>query len=71
MSATVGEQIYKPLLASSIFYPLLAICGILTLIHFWQQSLRHVKMGNKLPGPTPLPVVGNALEAFMLGPNGK
>ncbi|KAI7815579.1 cytochrome p450 [Rhyzopertha dominica] len=67
--AAVEEHMHKPLISAGVFYPLLAVCGILALIHFYQQSLHVVKLGRKLPGPFALPIVGNCLEAFRLGPN--
>lgn len=38
---------------------------------YWKTSRRHmVELANKIPGPTGLPIIGNALE-FIGNPNGK
>ncbi|XP_066140702.1 cytochrome P450 4g1-like [Euwallacea fornicatus] len=47
---------------------LLGIVLILTIYHFWFQSLRHVKMVKNIPGPKPVPILGNALHVIGLGP---
>ncbi|XP_049865564.1 cytochrome P450 4g15-like [Pectinophora gossypiella] len=44
-----------------IFYPLLAVTTGLWLFHRWQQQTKFFKMGNAIPGPLNLPIVGNAL----------
>ncbi|XP_066253888.1 cytochrome P450 4g1-like isoform X2 [Euwallacea similis] len=50
---------------------LLGIILILTIYHFWFQSLRYVKMAKNIPGPKPIPILGNALEVLGLGPEGE
>ncbi|XP_026491077.2 cytochrome P450 4g15-like [Vanessa tameamea] len=47
-----------------IFYPLVLLATGLWLIYRWQQQSRLHTLGNKLPGPLPIPVFGNALLAF-------
>ncbi|XP_046978516.1 cytochrome P450 4g15-like [Vanessa cardui] len=47
-----------------IFYPLVLLATGLWLLYRWQQQSRLHKLGNKLPGPLPVPVFGNALLAF-------
>nr|WKR34925.1 cytochrome P450 CYP4G354 [Monolepta hieroglyphica] len=50
---------------SSIFTSILFIipaCTIFTLFvyEYWLRNQRHYKLGNKIPGPTPIPIFGNA-----------
>ncbi|XP_050362594.1 cytochrome P450 4g15-like [Nymphalis io] len=47
-----------------IFYPLVLLATGLWLLYRWQQQSRLHKLGNKLPGPLPVPVFGNALLAY-------
>nr|AVL92841.1 CYP450 [Locusta migratoria] len=49
---------------SSVLYPFLIVTAILTIIHYWQQNTRYVKLGNKLPGPPALPFIGNLHYLF-------
>ncbi|XP_018327476.1 cytochrome P450 4g15-like [Agrilus planipennis] len=52
-----------------LFYPLSFILICLALYHYWQQSTRYVRLGRKLPGPKPIPLFGNALEALLMKPD--
>lgn len=54
-----------------IFYPLLLVATGLWLLHRWQQKSKLYKLGNKIPGPMPLPIFGNALMAIGKPPSGK
>ncbi|CAG9761915.1 unnamed protein product [Ceutorhynchus assimilis] len=71
MSAVVGTEI---LAAPASFVPNLFVTvlfGTVTLLaiyHFWFQSLHYVKLSKNIPGPTPLPFVGNALMAIGVSP---
>lgn len=47
-------------LLTPIVIPLMTLIVVLTAVHYWQQQTRLMKMGNKLPGPPALPLVGNA-----------
>lgn len=50
--------------ATSVFYFLLAPAILLWFV-YWKLSRRHlVELGDKLPGPTPLPVIGNLLTVL-------
>ncbi|CAK1551938.1 unnamed protein product [Leptosia nina] len=63
MTLVEDSQTYQ-LSARLIFYPLVLLATGLWLLYRWQQQSRLHKLGNKLPGPMPLPVFGNALLAF-------
>ncbi|XP_030750789.1 cytochrome P450 4g1-like [Sitophilus oryzae] len=55
---------------SNIYFTiLLGVTTLLTLYHFWFQSLRYVKLAKTIPGPRPLPILGNVLEGVGLNPN--
>jgi hypothetical protein len=55
------EQIVQgSVFASPLVMPLLAIIFVLTAVHFWQMSRRERKIGDMIPGPPTIPVVGNA-----------
>lgn len=43
-----------------LILPLIFIFISLTLLHFYLQSRRIAKIGNKIPGPPTLPIIGNA-----------
>lgn len=50
--------------ATSVFYFLLAPAIVLWFV-YWKLSRRHlVELGDKLPGPTPLPVIGNLMTVL-------
>lgn len=50
--------------ATSVFYFLLAPAILLWFV-YWKLSRRHlVELGDKLPGPTPLPVIGNLMTVL-------
>lgn len=50
--------------ATSLFYFLLAPAIVLWFI-YWKVARRHlVELGNKLPGPPTLPVIGNLLTVL-------
>lgn len=45
---------------SPLLLPLITVVVALTVVHFWQQTRRERKMGDLIPGPPTLPIVGNA-----------
>lgn len=63
---TVVEDVNPGALNSTrlFFYPLVLLATGLWLLYRWQQQSKLHKLGNKLPGPLPIPVFGNALLAL-------
>ncbi|XP_030750790.1 cytochrome P450 4g1-like [Sitophilus oryzae] len=57
------------ILSNAYLTALFGAVAVLAIYHFWFQSLRYVKLASKIPGPTPLPVVGNIFIALGLSPN--
>lgn len=55
VQSTARVWYYSPLMV-----PLIAVIAALTVYHFWDQSRRMAKMGNAIPGPPTLPLLGNA-----------
>lgn len=51
---------------SAVFSPIMIflsmIAVLLAVVHFWQQSRRHRKIGDLIPGPPTIPLFGNALS---------
>lgn len=45
---------------SPLFMPLAIVLVTLVTIHFWQITRRERKMGNQMPGPPTIPIIGNA-----------
>jgi hypothetical protein len=54
-SISMGESFMSPLVL-----PLATVVVALFVVHFWQISRRERKLGDLLPGPPTLPLVGNA-----------
>ncbi|XP_013135274.1 PREDICTED: cytochrome P450 4g15 [Papilio polytes] len=47
-----------------IIYPLVLITTLLWVLYRWQTQSKLYKLGNKLPGPSAVPIFGNALLAL-------
>jgi hypothetical protein len=56
----VEQIIQGGLLSSPLLMPLLGVVFVLAVVHFWQLSRRDRKIGDLLPGPPVLPILGNA-----------
>lgn len=55
---------------SPLFKPLATILATLVTIHLWQITRRNRKMGEQIPGPPTLPIIGNAHTFLKLNNNG-
>lgn len=53
-----------------IIYPLVLIATLLWVLYRWQTQSKLYKLGNKLPGPSAVPIFGNALLALGKKPDG-
>lgn len=56
-------------LFTPLVIPLMTIVVVLAAVHYYQQQQRLMKMGAKLPGPAPLPLIGNAHMILGLTPH--
>lgn len=56
---------------STVFILILFIILALTAIHVYFKSQESYKLGIQIPGPEPLPILGNALLALGKTPDGK
>nr|QYA71975.1 cytochrome P450 [Anoplophora glabripennis] len=64
----VGDGL--PLSFSSILMlVLISICTLLIVYEYWFRNLRYVKLGNKMPGPRTIPLLGNAYLAIGQSPS--
>lgn len=52
--------VLETLLSTPLVIPLLTIAAILAAVHYFQTQTRLMKLGQKIPGPPSLPLVGNA-----------
>lgn len=60
LTMAVEQIVQGGVLSSPLLMPLLAIVAVLAAVHFWQMSRRERKIGDLLPGPPTIPIVGNA-----------
>jgi cytochrome P450 family 4 len=56
----VEQMIEGSTFSSPLFLPLLTVVATLVALHFWQTTRRERKIGNKIPGPPTIPILGNA-----------
>lgn len=56
---------------STILIPILFVILAVTAIHAYYKSQESFKLGIRIPGPEPIPILGNALMAVGKSPNGK
>lgn len=54
-----------------LILPLIFVTISLTLLHFYLESRRIAIIGNKIPGPPTLPIIGNAHYVWSKTHNGK
>lgn len=70
-TATVTPDVTSPgavLSATNVFYFLL-LPALLLWYAYWKISRKHmVELAAKIPGPKPLPIIGNALEFMGTSP---
>ncbi|CAG2059661.1 unnamed protein product [Timema podura] len=62
MVAVIEPLVSNGFLTNAVFYPLIFISAALTALYIWQQQTNLFKHGNKIPGPTALPFLGNIHE---------
>ncbi|XP_011501501.1 PREDICTED: cytochrome P450 4g15-like [Ceratosolen solmsi marchali] len=55
-------------LSPVVFWSLITIATVLAVAHYFIETSRIVKMGNKLPGPKTVPFFGNAILAVGVDP---
>lgn len=65
------ESLVSSNFTSSVFIFLAGIVTILGLYEYWFRSLRTSKLGNQIPGPPTIPILGNAHLALGRSPTGK
>lgn len=56
---------------SALFIVVLFMILAVTCIHVFYKSQESFKLGLQIPGPEPIPILGNALMALGKTPNGK
>lgn len=54
-----------------LILPLIFVTISLALLHVYLQTRRIAKIGNKIPGPPTLPIIGNAHYVWNKTHNGK
>ena len=66
-----GPEINPGIGFSVIFIPILFVISALTAIHVYFKSRESYKFAIRIPGPEPIPILGNALMAIGKTPNGE
>lgn len=56
---------------ATLFIVILFMILAVTCIHVFYKSQESFKLGLQIPGPEPIPILGNALMALGKTPNGK
>lgn len=56
---------------STVFILILFVILAIAAIHVYYKSQESFKLGIQIPGPEPIPILGNALMALGKTPNGK
>lgn len=56
---------------STIFLLIMFSILTITAIHFYYKTQESYKLAIEIPGPIPIPILGNALMAVGKNPNGK
>ncbi|XP_059061878.1 uncharacterized protein LOC131854754 [Achroia grisella] len=70
MSLTIEEEKpYQYDVNRLVFYTLVAITSVLWLLYRRHQQSKIYKLGNKIPGPSPLPLFGNSLLVLGMKPS--
>lgn len=66
-----GPEINPGIGFSIIFIPILFVILAVTAIHVYFKSQESYKFAIRIPGPEPIPILGNALMAIGRTPNGE
>lgn len=67
----VEQVIESSSFSSPLFFPLITVVVALATVHFWQQTRRERRIGDLIPGPPTIPILGNAHYFVNLKNNGK
>lgn len=67
---TLLNKIFVFKISVLIVIILTSLVGIIAIYYVYFQLLRSTKLGNKLPGLPPVPILGNALEFINKDPKG-
>lgn len=57
--------------SSPLLLPLITVVMALAIVHFWQMNRRERKIGDLIPGPPTIPIIGNAHYFVNLKNNGE
>lgn len=56
---------------SAVLIVILFVILTVTAIHYYYKTQESYQLGSRIPGPDPIPILGNALMALGKTPNGK